>query len=64
MSHVESNISPEDDGDGGDAPNDIAVSAALEVWKKTIDVQQHFNDIQMKIRNFACARRGRVRRLS
>jgi hypothetical protein len=26
---------------------------ALEVWKKTIDVQQHFNTIEMQIRNFA-----------
>jgi hypothetical protein len=24
-----------------------------EAWKKTIDVHQHFNDIQMRIRNFA-----------
>ena len=26
---------------------------ALEVWKKTIDVQEHFNTIEMQIRNFA-----------
>lgn len=25
----------------------------VEVWKKTVDVQQHFNDIGMRIRNFA-----------
>ncbi len=25
----------------------------LEVWKKTIDVQQHFNDLELRIRNFA-----------
>lgn len=25
----------------------------LEAWKKTIDVQQHFNDIEMRIRNIA-----------
>ena len=25
----------------------------IEIWKKTIDVQQHFNDIEMKIRQFA-----------
>ena len=25
----------------------------LEVWKKVIDVQQHFNTIEMQIRNFA-----------
>ena len=26
---------------------------ALEVWKKTIEVQEHFNTIEMQIRNFA-----------
>lgn len=25
----------------------------LKVWEKTIDVQMHFNELQMKIRNFA-----------
>ena len=25
----------------------------FEVWKKSIEVQQHFNDIEMKIRNYA-----------
>jgi hypothetical protein len=25
----------------------------VEAWKKTIEVHQHFNDIQMRIRNFA-----------
>jgi hypothetical protein len=25
----------------------------IEAWKKTVDVQQHFNDIQIRIRNFA-----------
>lgn len=25
----------------------------LDVWKKTVDVQQHFNDLELKIRNFA-----------
>jgi hypothetical protein len=25
----------------------------LEIWKKTIDVQQHFNDLELRIRNFA-----------
>ncbi|WP_318437299.1 hypothetical protein [Photobacterium leiognathi] len=24
----------------------------VEVWKKIIDVQQHFNDLEMKVRNF------------
>lgn len=25
----------------------------LEAWKKTVDVQQHFNDLALRIRNFA-----------
>lgn len=25
----------------------------IEIWKKVIDVQQHFNSIEMQIRNFA-----------
>ncbi|WP_322994036.1 HAD family hydrolase [Castellaniella sp.] len=25
----------------------------IEIWKKTVDVQQHFNDLEMRIRNFA-----------
>lgn len=28
-------------------------SSVLEIWKKTIEVQQHFNDIELRIRNFA-----------
>lgn len=27
--------------------------AALEVWKVTIDVQKHFNDLSMRVRNIA-----------
>lgn len=27
--------------------------ATLEVWKVTIDVQKHFNDLSMRVRNFA-----------
>jgi FMN phosphatase YigB (HAD superfamily) len=27
--------------------------AIIEVWKKTIDVQQHFNDLELRIRNYA-----------
>lgn len=26
---------------------------AIEIWKKCVDVQQHFNDLSMRIRNFA-----------
>ncbi len=29
------------------------LSLLVEIWKKTIDVQQHFNDIEMRIRNIA-----------
>ena len=25
----------------------------VEIWKKVIDVQQHFNDIELRIRNMA-----------
>jgi len=25
----------------------------IEIWKKIIDVQQHFNDLELRIRNFA-----------
>lgn len=31
--------------------NQDAVSNALAVWQQTIDVQKHFNDLEMKIRN-------------
>ncbi len=27
--------------------------AQVEVWKKIVDVQQHFNDLELRIRNFA-----------
>ncbi len=27
--------------------------AQIEIWKKIIDVQQHFNDLELRIRNFA-----------
>ncbi|MER8390795.1 HAD family hydrolase [Mesorhizobium sp. M1340] len=29
------------------------LSLALDAWKKTVDVQQHFNDLEMRVRNFA-----------
>jgi FMN phosphatase YigB (HAD superfamily) len=29
------------------------VKNSIDVWKKTVDVQQHFNDLEMRIRNFA-----------
>ncbi|GEM67997.1 hypothetical protein SMI01S_16030 [Sphingobacterium mizutaii NBRC 14946 = DSM 11724] len=27
--------------------------STVEIWKKTIDVQQHFNDLELRIRNYA-----------
>jgi len=32
-----------------------AVDRAIRLWEKAVDVQQHFNNIEMKIRNFAIA---------
>ncbi|WP_157685974.1 hypothetical protein [Robbsia andropogonis] len=32
----------------------------IEIWKKTIDVQQHFNDLELRIRNFALVVVGAV----
>lgn len=32
---------------------DETAKAQLEVWKTTIEVQQHFNDIEMKVRGLA-----------
>ena len=29
------------------------VGAQVEIWKKIVDVQQHFNDLELRIRNFA-----------
>lgn len=29
------------------------LSLVVEIWKKTVDVQQHFNDIELRIRNIA-----------
>ncbi len=29
------------------------MEAQVEIWKKIIDVQQHFNDLELRIRNFA-----------
>jgi hypothetical protein len=30
----------------------------IEIWKKIVDVQQHFNDLELRIRNFALAVTG------
>ncbi|RYZ85243.1 MAG: hypothetical protein EOP04_16390, partial [Proteobacteria bacterium] len=29
------------------------LEAQVEIWKKVVDVQQHFNDLELRIRNFA-----------
>jgi hypothetical protein len=36
-----------------DDPSGSVKDIALDVWKQTVDVQMHFNDICMKIRNLA-----------
>lgn len=33
--------------------NSEELKALIEIWRKTIDVQQHFNDIELRIRNIA-----------
>jgi FMN phosphatase YigB (HAD superfamily) len=38
---------------GPDVEPDTRLSLQLEIWKKVVDVQQHFNDIEMRIRNVA-----------
>ncbi|TNB47317.1 hypothetical protein FF124_14200 [Martelella lutilitoris] len=32
---------------------DASAKHWIEIWKKTVDVQQHFNDIELRIRNYA-----------
>ena len=34
-------------------PSHEEIEQKIEIWKKIIDVQQHFNDIEMRIRNYA-----------
>ena len=41
---------------------DEEVKNVVDVWKKCVDVQQHFNDLEMRIRNFAVSFVGRVDR--
>jgi phosphoglycolate phosphatase-like HAD superfamily hydrolase len=35
------------------SPDNDRIGFMLRIWEKTVDVQQHFNDIEMKIRNSA-----------
>src|SRR5919107_1068106 len=37
----------------GSLVDESRISSYLDVWKKTIDVQQHFNDLELRVRNFA-----------
>jgi hypothetical protein len=36
------------------------LTGALDAWKKTVDVQQHFNDIELRIRNLGITVLGAV----
>lgn len=36
-----------------DSKEDLDEKVVLELWKKTVEVQQHFNDLELRIRNFA-----------
>jgi hypothetical protein len=40
--------------------DDDRAKLLLEAWKKTVDVQQHFNDIEMRVRNLALTILGAV----
>ena len=35
-----------------DVPSPLA-AGQIEIWKKIVDVQQHFNDFELRVRNFA-----------
>jgi hypothetical protein len=37
---------------------DAIADGQVEIWKKIVDVQQHFNDLELRIRNFALAVSG------
>lgn len=37
---------------------DAITDGQVEIWKKIVDVQQHFNDLELRIRNFALAVSG------
>jgi hypothetical protein len=40
--------------------DDERAKLLVEAWKKTVDVQQHFNDIEMRVRNLALTILGAV----
>ena len=39
---------------------DLNVNNIIEIWKKVVDVQQHFNQIEIQIRNFALTVTGAI----
>ena len=41
------------DGLTGDQPRTLSQDELISMWEKTVDVQMHFNDLQLRIRNFA-----------
>lgn len=43
-----------------DAKELDSIKLEIEVWKKSVDVQQHFNDIEMRIRNSAVTLLGGI----
>ncbi len=34
-------------------PSSPLAAGQIEIWKKIVDVQQHFNDLELRLRNFA-----------
>lgn len=40
--------------------SDERIKEYIEVWKKTVEVQEHFNDLELRIRNFAITVLGAV----
>ena len=38
---------------GDESSSDEELKNTIDIWKTTVEVQQHFNDLQMRIRNFA-----------
>lgn len=39
--------------ENNETKSDLDEKIVLEMWKKTVEVQQHFNDLELRIRNFA-----------
>lgn len=43
---------------GTEIANGEEAKNAIEIWKKCVDVQQHFNDLSLRVRNFAITALG------